>query len=82
MNNITVTESNLIKYIEKTNNEKLIKATNKLLLLNPNMLLKDYLTNLLKKYDTTCKYFYIFYEDLFLELKLYNFHRELFGLKL
>jgi hypothetical protein len=46
------------------------------------MLLKDYLTNLLKKYDTTCKYFYIFYEELFLELKLYDFHRKLFGLKL
>ena len=82
MNNITILQANILKYIEKTENIKLIKATEKLLLTNPEMLLKDYLTNLLKNYDKTCDMFYIFYKELFHNISLYNFHREIFALKL
>ncbi len=38
------------------------------------MLLKDYLTNILKQYDLNCENFNKFY------IGLYNFHRQLFGL--
>ena len=87
INRITITNSNLLKYIEKTENIKLINATEKLLLTNPEMLLKDYLSNLLKNYNKTCGIFYIFYEKLFYDIildniKLYDFHHEIFALKL
>ena len=64
-------------------NSKLIKAT-KLLFTNTVMLLKDYLTNLLKNYDKTCD---IFYEDLFYDIildnnRLYDFSHNTFALKL
>ena len=70
MNNITILQANILKYIKKTKNIKLIKATEKLLLTNPEMLLKDYLTNLLKNYDKTCHMFYIFYQELFHNISL------------
>ena len=87
MNNITILQVNILKYIEKTENIKLIKATQKLLLTNPEMLLKDYLTNLLKQYNERCNIFYIFYEDIFHDIivdnnKLYDFHHNIFALKL
>ena len=87
MNKITIIDLDLLKYIKKTENIKLIKATKKLLLTNPEMLLKDYLTNLLKNYDKTCNMFYIFYEELYNSIilddnRLYNFHHEIFALKL
>ena len=34
----------------------------------------------MKKYDKTCIYFYKFYMQLYDDIGLYNFHRQLFGL--
>ncbi len=80
MNSLTISDINIIKYIKLTNNIKLIKATEQLLLLKPKLLLKSFLQNILQDYDKTCKYFSMFYEQLFMKIKLYNFHRQVFEL--
>lgn len=82
MDKITIKEANIIKYIKMTNKEKLIKATDKLLSINPDFLLKDFLTNLLKEYDKTCTYFYIFYERLFTDIGLTDFRGITFSLSI
>jgi len=82
MNKITIKESNIIKYIKMTNKESLIRATEKLLNINPDFLLKDFLTNIIKDYDKTCKYFDKFYKKLFDDIGLFNFRGRLFGLEL
>ena len=75
MNNITIYKSNINNYIRETKNEKLINAVNKLVSTNPDMLLKYFLTNFLKEYDKTCDYFIIFYDKLYDDIGLYDFHR-------
>jgi len=44
------------------------------------MLLTDFLNQFLKDYDKTCKYFELFYEDLFDDLGLTTFYRQSFVL--
>ncbi len=73
MNTIKLKDIDIIKYIRITNNKNLVNATYKLIDENPNMLVKDYLQNLLSKYDITCKYFGMFYNKLFNDLGLTDF---------
>ena len=80
INGITISDINLIKYINKTNNNNLINATIKIINEYPTMLLKDYLSNLLSNYDKTCDDFSKFYELLYTKLALYDLHRDQFGL--
>jgi len=73
-NNKKIKDIDLIKYIKMSKlDEKIYRKT-------LTILVKDYLTQFLKEYDKTCKYFYDFYEQLFDDLELYNFHRNLFEL--
>lgn len=80
IDNIKIGDFNLLNYINITENEGLINATEKIINQNPEMLLKDYLINIMKKYDKTCIYFHKFYMQLYDDIGLYNFHRQLFGL--
>lgn len=80
MNTITIEKANILKYIELTKEVHIIEAVKKLLELNSNMLLKDFLTNFLKEYDKTCKYFYKFYRILYQDIGLFDFHKKTFGL--
>lgn len=82
INNITITDANIIKYIKLTKNNNLIKSTKRLLKEQPIFLLKTYLSNFLSKYDKTCEYFYLFYLDLFHNIGLYNFRGRQFILEL
>ena len=78
--NINIKEANIIKYIKLTKNKGLISATNQIIEKEPNMLLKIFLQNILKEFDKTCELFYLFYERLYVDIGLINFHRLLFGL--
>ena len=80
IDSLKVSDFDLTKFINLTENEALINATNKIITQYPEMLLKDFLTNILKEYDKTCIYFYKFYMKLYDEIGLYDFHRQLFGL--
>jgi len=80
MSSITITEANIIKYIELTKKERIIEDVKKLINLHPNMLLTDFLNQFLKDYDKTCKYFELFYEDLFDDLGLTTFYKQSFVL--
>jgi hypothetical protein len=82
MNQVKINDIDLIKYISLTKNDKLIKAVVRLVKTNPNMLVKDFLTNFIRDYDSTCEIFYEFYEKLFVGLGLFGFYRYLFGLYL
>ena len=82
MSTITIVEANIIKYIELTKKEKIIEDVKKLINLHPNMLLTNFLNQFLKDYDKTCKYFNLFYKQLFDDIGLYNFHGSIFGLNL
>ena len=82
MNNITITNSNILKYIKLTQNKDLIKSTKRLLKEQPAFLLKNYLSNLLYNYNETCEYFILFYEKLFIDIGLYNFRGRVFILEL
>ena len=82
MNKITIKDANILKYIKITKKEALIRGITKLLEYNPNMLLKDFLNNFLKEYDETCELFSIFYKKLFIDIGLYNFYKQTFGLVL
>lgn len=82
MNTIKISDINLIKYIKKTNNSHIINATEQIIKTSPNMLLKDFLSNLLKSYDKTCEYFSMFYEELYNKIRVYEPHREFYGLVL
>lgn len=46
------------------------------------MLVTDFLSQFLKKYNKTCKYFFIFYEKLFKDLNLIDFYKQSFALYL
>ena len=59
---------------------KLIIFVKKLIILHPNMLLTDFLNQFIKDYDKTCKYFELFYEDLFDDLGLTTFYKQSFVL--
>ena len=74
MNNITIKDIDILKYIKMTNNPKLYNTIVKLLVTNDNILLKDFLNNFLRSYDIMCEQFYLFYEKLYLDIGLYNFH--------
>jgi hypothetical protein len=80
MNTIKISDINLIKYIKKTNNSHIINATEQIIKTSPNMLLKDFLSNLLKSYDKTCQYFSMFYEELYNKIRVYEPHRQFYGL--
>jgi hypothetical protein len=82
MSQVKITDIDLIKYISLTKNDKLIKAVVQLIKSNPNMLIKDFLTNFIRDYDSTCDLFYEFYEKLYVKLGLFGFYRYLFGLYL
>ncbi len=82
MSQVKITDIDLIKYISLTKNDKLIKAVGQLVKLDPNMLIKDFLTNFIRDYDSTCEMFYEFYEKLYGKLGLFGFYRYLFGLYL
>ena len=82
MKKITITEINILKYIELTKKEKIINDVKKILLIKPDMLVTNFLSQFLKEYDTTCKYFIIFYEELFKNLNLTDFYKQSFALKL
>lgn len=82
MMKIKISDINLIKYIKKTKNQHLINATEQIVNNTPNMLLKDFLSNLLKNFDVTCKYFSKFYEKLYSKISVYDPHRKFYGIKL
>ena len=77
---LKISDFDLIKFINLTENEALINATTKIITQYPEMLLKDYLTNILKQYDENCHYFHRFYMKLYDDIGLHDFHRQLFGL--
>ena len=61
---LKITDINFLKYISKTKNVKLIEATEKTILNNPSLLLIDFLSKILNKfngYDKTCNDFIKFY---------------------
>ena len=60
--------------------EKVIEKSEQYIKKHQLLLVKDYLTKFLKEYDKTCEYFYDFYDQLFDDLGLYNFHRQTFEL--
>ena len=82
MKKITITEINILKYIELTKKEKIINDVKQILLIKPDMLVTTFLSQFLKEYDKTCKYFFIFYEELFKDLDLTDFYKQSFALKL
>lgn len=81
MNTITLKDVDLIKYLLMTKlDEKVIESSKKFIEKHSSMLLKDYLSKFIKEYDNTCIYFYDFYEELFDDLRLYNFYKNTFEL--
>jgi len=70
---ITIKDINILKYIKMTKKDSLKMQTEDALKNNPDMLLKDFLSRLLEKYDKTCKYFNIFYEKLYNDIGLTDF---------
>ena len=79
---IDITTANILKYVKLTNNTYIIKVTKKILNEEPKMLLKDFLSIFLNKYDITCEYFDIFYEELYNDIGLYDFYKNSFVLLL
>ena len=81
MNTITLKDIDLIKYLKMSKlDQNIIEKSKKFIEKHQSFLVKDYLTQFLKEYDKTCKYFYDFYEQLFIDLALYNFNRNTFEL--
>jgi hypothetical protein len=80
IDSLKICDLDLIKYINLTENSPLIKATSKIIFQYPEMLLKDYLTNIMKQYDDMCEHFNKFYMELYDDIGLYNFHKQLLGL--
>ena len=80
--NYTITDVNLLKYINKTNNDVLIDVAKKTLIEKPNMLLKDFLKYLLINYDENADEFYKYYENIYDDYGGYNTYYNLIGLKL
>jgi hypothetical protein len=82
MNEITISKANILKYIKLTNKKNIIDDVVKLIKSHPNLLLKDFIKNFINKYDKFCKYFYLFYEELYKHIGLTNLHKQHFGLLL
>lgn len=82
MNTKTISDIDIMKYVKLTNKENLITKTFELLKVNPTYLLKNYIKDLLQNYDKSCKYFYIFYKQLFDDIGLYDFYGIKFGVNL
>jgi hypothetical protein len=84
MSKITIKEANILKHISRAlaQREEIVEDIKKLLAVQPNMLVTDFLTQFLKNYDKTCKYFSLFYEDLFEDLQLTDFYKQSFAMKL
>ena len=61
-----------------TESKSVIKAVHKILSINENMLLKDFLTNFLQ--ESLYNHFSKFYDRLYNDLKLEKFYKLLFGL--
>jgi hypothetical protein len=80
IDNITIKQANILYYIKMTNDATIIFASQKIFETNENLLLKDFLKKFLRNYDNTCYFFSLFYEQLYSDLGLENFHRLLFGL--
>lgn len=76
---IKINDIKLMSFIKLTNNESLIKATERIINGNPNMLLCDYLKNMIIDYDNTCKYFITFYELLFNKIMRFDPYHRLYG---
>ncbi len=83
MNTITLKDIDLIKYLKMTTlDKKVIEKSKQYIKKHQSLLLKDYLSKFIKEYDKTCEYFYDFYNQLFIDLGLYNFHHNTFELVL
>ncbi len=82
MDKLTISDVDLVKYIKKTNKDKLIEQTKEAKKTNPKILLKEFISIFLKNYDKTCKYFYMFYEDLYNDIGLTDFQGSSFVLML
>ena len=83
MNTIKLSDIDLIRYLNMTSiNKDIIDKTKLFIEKHSLMLLKDYLSKFIKEYDKTCIYFYNFYEQLFIDLKLYNFYRNTFEINI
>ena len=67
-----------MKYINKTQNEKIINYTKQILFNYPNMLIKDFLLDLIIKYNIN--EFSKFYEYLYNDLSVYDGYHQMFGL--
>jgi hypothetical protein len=81
MNTIILKDIDLIKYLKMTKlNKKVIEKSKIFIDKHQLFLVKDYLVKFIKEYDKTCKYFYDFYLTLFIDLGLYDLHRETFSL--
>lgn len=80
MKTITITQANLLHYIKLTNKESLINDVTNLLNSNPDYLLSSFIASFLNNFDKTCKYFNMFYKDLFYGIGLTNFRGQSFGL--
>jgi hypothetical protein len=80
--NLTITDVNLLKYINKTNNDVLIDVAKKTLIENPKMLLKDFLKYLLINYDENADEFHKYYENIYDDNSGYNIYYRMIGLKL
>jgi hypothetical protein len=73
MDTLTISDIDLVKYIKQTLKDTLIKQTIEAVENNPKMLLKEFLSIFLKNYDKTCKYFIMFYEELYDDIGLTDF---------
>ena len=81
MNTLTLKDIDLIKYLKMSKiDKKVIEKSKEFIEKHQLLLVKDYLSKFLKEYDKTCEYFYDFYEHLFNDFGLYNFHRRTFEL--
>ena len=82
MDSITISHANILKYIKLTQKESIIKDVEILVEKYPNYLLKDFIALFLRNYDKTCKYFILFYQQLFYDNGLTNFRGQVFGLSI
>jgi hypothetical protein len=82
MKTITISEANILNYIVLTNKKSIIKDVVKLLEQHPDYLLTDFIKSFIHNYDRTCKYFYLFYQQLFDDIGLTNFSGQVFGLEI